>query len=299
MRQQKKRGFTLIEVIVVLAIGAILAGVAIPLAFNGNNAVTARACQSSRDSLYTTFIMNQKLNGGTDILADYLAAYQEALRKGEITSGNEDYVLPCPQNGIFSAVEDNSAIRCSIHSGKADDAWLFDYKEKARELMDLKDAPVGTTVTVNGASFTYIGNNKIKDVAGKTYNMNASPNTNVIEMLYAAYGGVWPTLEIPKGDTNGFKRPLVLIPYTGIDDVTKESCSIVFASRNTTSFNGGWNATLVYFPDEKKWYVNDKGVNGGASIAGWNNKNYDEMRADALSRGWTELVGFNPPKSTK
>ncbi|MEG2165401.1 MAG: type II secretion system protein, partial [Ruthenibacterium sp.] len=83
MQRKQKRGFTLIEVIVVLAITAIVGGIAVPLAYNSNNAVNARACQSSRDSLFTYFMMYRKLNGGTEDLNAFLENHLKNTHKGD------------------------------------------------------------------------------------------------------------------------------------------------------------------------------------------------------------------------
>ncbi|MEG1445726.1 MAG: prepilin-type N-terminal cleavage/methylation domain-containing protein [Ruthenibacterium sp.] len=297
MQRKQKRGFTLIEVIVVLAITAIVGGIAVPLAYNSNNAVNARACQSSRDSLFTYFMMNRKLNGGTEDLNVFLEDYTKNTHKGD-----EDYVLPCPQGGTFYAekdIEAQTSVQCTVHTGKVDSKWLFDYKEKARELMELRNQPIGTTITIDGRTYTYLGNQQVKDnTTGKEYNMNASTNTNMIEMLYAAHGSQWPTLDIPKdapGGLDQLTKPLFVLPYAGLDNTA--SYPIVFASPNNTS-TGSWAATLVYLPDEAQWYLCPNGAKKTASIAGWNKKTYDEMRAELENNKWTKIT-FNPSAPKK
>ncbi|MEG3074008.1 MAG: prepilin-type N-terminal cleavage/methylation domain-containing protein [Ruthenibacterium sp.] len=303
MLKNKKCGFTLIEVVIVLAITAVLAGIAIPLAFKSNSAIDARACQSSRDSLYTTFIMNQKLNGGTKDLVQYLADYEDNLKKGKITKGSEDYVVPCPQGGEFYAevpLEEQTAVQCTVHTGKANEGWLFDYKEKARELMELRNQPIGTTITIDGRTYTNLDGESIQDnTTGKKYNMNASTNSNMVDMLYAAHGSQWPTLDMPKDAPEGLDKldkPLALIPYAGQDSTT--SYPIVFASPNTATYNGGWMATLVYLPDEKQWYLCPGGATKTSGLWNWSSFTYDEMRKDLVANNWKRIT-FNPSAPKK
>ncbi|MEG2834373.1 MAG: hypothetical protein RR859_09470, partial [Ruthenibacterium sp.] len=194
-----------IEVIVVLAITAIVGGIAVPLAYNSHNAVNARACQSSRDSLFTYFMMNRKLNGDMEDLNVFLENHLKNTHKGD-----EDYVLPCPQGGKFYAEKDielQTSVQCTVHTGKVDNKWLFDYKEKARELMELRNQPIGTTITIDGRTYTNLDGESIQDnTTGKKYNMNASTNSNMVDMLYAAHGSHWPKLDIPKDAPEGLDQ---------------------------------------------------------------------------------------------
>lgn len=106
----RRRGLTLMELIVVLAVAAIVSAIAIPLAMNSVSGVRERKCQSSRDIIYTYYILDQKLNGGGRSL-DYWIAYCQSDAAGD------EHVDACPAGGTYTAAADGGSVVCSVHGG--------------------------------------------------------------------------------------------------------------------------------------------------------------------------------------
>jgi len=96
---KKSGGFTLVEVIVVIAILGIIAAIAIPRLYGLNSIAEERVCATNRktvERLYITFLLETE--------------------HGESTFNQffiENFDVVCPVGGAISYVERN--VNCSIH----------------------------------------------------------------------------------------------------------------------------------------------------------------------------------------
>ncbi|MEG2395076.1 MAG: type II secretion system protein, partial [Ruthenibacterium sp.] len=93
---------TLIELVVVLAIAGIVGAIAVAVSFGSLAGVHARACQSSRDSIYTYWVMRQRMTGNVDDTLD--SAIVDCLNG----ANGADKVPGCPdaktgENGYYAA----------------------------------------------------------------------------------------------------------------------------------------------------------------------------------------------------
>lgn len=106
-----KRGFTLMEVIVVLAILAILGAIVVPTAIASTRGLEARQCQSSREAIYTYYVMQKKLTGSTKTLQECIAWYTDPAQAGD------SYIEPCPCGGTYTADAEGAptCVVCSEH----------------------------------------------------------------------------------------------------------------------------------------------------------------------------------------
>ena len=108
---RRRRGFTLMEVIVVLAVTAIVGAIAVPAAMASLKGLEARQCQGSREAIYTYYVMQKKLTGSTKTLEECIAFYTDA------TAAGDSFIEPCPSGGTYTADSDGTPthVVCSVH----------------------------------------------------------------------------------------------------------------------------------------------------------------------------------------
>ena len=107
MDSRSKKGFTLAELLVVVAIIAVLVGVAVPVFKNSTSKAKEAACSANKRNLYAKvmveYITGDRAEGNCDIAAEDVAAYT------------------CPAGGAFSLHFDSGthqySVACSVHDG--------------------------------------------------------------------------------------------------------------------------------------------------------------------------------------
>ncbi len=110
-RFHNKKGFTLIETIVVLVILAVLAAILVPSLVGWIDRANELTCQINRSQIINHYHRVQALEyaDGADVrLSDVLAGRYEVC--ADDVAG-----LTCPSGGTYTADDKNETIACSIH----------------------------------------------------------------------------------------------------------------------------------------------------------------------------------------
>lgn len=116
MKLKCKKGFTLVELVVVIAILGILAGIAIPRFMEATKESKKVTCLSNRKIIERSFLLAEA-NGDYTNLTDFL----EAIQTGE-TKANEYFKSEpvCPSGGTYS-VSDKDHVVCNIEYHQDDE----------------------------------------------------------------------------------------------------------------------------------------------------------------------------------
>lgn len=111
---RNKKGFTLIEIIVVLVILAILAAAAIPTMLGFVNSGDEKICISYRGSMKRFFIAHNISDTNCTL---------EKIFAGDCNALSEDFKeFQCPSGGVYSPGKDGKSIKCSIHGDSKDES---------------------------------------------------------------------------------------------------------------------------------------------------------------------------------
>ncbi len=120
MNKRAVRGFSLAELVVVIAILAILAAVAIPSITGLVHNAQYTACKTSAEAIYRDYIYQissvEKLSSNQE----YFKVFDKLMQEGYHASpaGNRSYTGICPQGGTYSCMisdDGKLGIFCSVH----------------------------------------------------------------------------------------------------------------------------------------------------------------------------------------
>lgn len=102
MRKNKKKGFTLIEIVIVLSILGILTGIAIPRYLGYTETAKEEVCCANCKAIeraYEAYLLMEELEHTNELFNQYLQENGKNI---------------CPEGGVLSYLEDE--VHCSIHN---------------------------------------------------------------------------------------------------------------------------------------------------------------------------------------
>ena len=236
MQKQKKRGFTLIELIVVVAILVALLLILVPRLTGFTSTAAEVQCQQTRQKVMEMYNAYQ-IKGEPVSIEDLLK--------------NKDYEYfistpKCASGGKLTAIEIKgvvSLIRCSKHGSIASDNLDYTPKGIQQTVISIMQEFVKDSDLMKEC-IGYMNNDQIRKF-----------------MKNEIYGGDWPSLEkgvvetakLPSGD---YKIQICFNHKSSYNNPTMDN-AIIYAS---TIQEGNWNTRLIYNPDNNKWYTGSNNI---------------------------------------
>lgn len=235
---QNKTAFTLIELIIVLAVLAIIIAIAIPLFISLKDQANATVCKTNQNQIVRYYYVNRLQQENPDALklSDVLAKSDEIF---------SDHHVMCPSGGTYTADDEKNVIICSIHGNTenpptnpvntTDMIYLSgDEKYPVKtwgdiETFDYKASGQPGTIIPNGTVFYYRGSYYL-------FRDNQYFNDHIKENLstYIAKYGV-------KIDTTAFKSPSPSTNPGDIKLVDGKTYAFFPYSRYANDYlNNGW-----------------------------------------------------------
>ncbi|MEG1547457.1 MAG: prepilin-type N-terminal cleavage/methylation domain-containing protein [Clostridia bacterium] len=256
-----KHGFTLVELIVVIAILVILAAILIPLVGGYIDDAEAAVCLANRHTLMRDYSVARRLNPALTP-ESYIATYPDALNAGL-----------CPSSVIYTISEDSEhqlTVFCMKHSDE-------------REY-----APIGLAEIIKSIRDKW---QKMTDAQKRAFNLKYMKSNNTIMPSNDAFrraaseqvGGSWPKastalvsaskdIAAQNGITDRYNS-LYIQPYI----IPQTGKTVIFA---VDSSGTNWNAKMIYEPESKQWYRYIGGKTGYGLAALSSTLTYDEVMAD-------------------
>ena len=112
MRFTTEKGFTLVELIMVIVIIGILSSVAVPKFIDLSGAAKTAACMQNQSTIETAATIGYAVSALTTV-ADYPANIAAM-----VTAGLLNTVPQCPDNGTYTYINNNGTVTCSITDHK-------------------------------------------------------------------------------------------------------------------------------------------------------------------------------------
>lgn len=247
--RRERRGFTLAELLVVVAIIAVLVAVAIPAFSAAKDRAQAGVCMANRRSLFGELTY---------------ANMAQRLTQAEADQMRDSFGTVCPAGGAISVtVGEKVTVTCSVHG-------TTDSNSGEQETVTISQS------TING--FMDFVREPGVNLGGGRYN-----NHSLRQAFFDKNGNEWPTLVV---DGKEYQiEPFVAFSgnngnETGVvEDL--ENYTWLFAREKTdgTAVSNTFNVPLVYNPRDGQWYegrnYNGTGQGKGSVTA----KNLDELEA--------------------
>lgn len=238
---KRQTGFTLVELVIVIAVLGILAGLAIPYFMEAREEAAKKECLANRTQIMRMFYAQQASNyNGT--LVGFLAEVVKEPNDNKYFN----FVPKCADNGTYSV--SNEKVVCSIaehnEANVSDDASVIDnITNDFQEFLDKYGA---------------MTDQQLKDLGWwPTYASGALVKTNDgFREAYYKEKGKWPSGVDLNGNTIYFKFHL-----------TADGSFLTYANGNGDFKNSGdWGTNYIYDSAAKKWYYSPQGTNlGGIS----------------------------------
>ncbi|MEG2625344.1 MAG: prepilin-type N-terminal cleavage/methylation domain-containing protein [Christensenella sp.] len=227
-----KKGFTLIELIIVIAIIAILVSLLVPSLISVAKDSENSTCVNYRDTVLTQFA-SETVNNPNYRLSAF-------LKKEKLT---------CPFGGAYTGLSaaGSSFILCSLHKDDSEhpiDSTTLLPATMYDQMLDLYDLYITLPPKEQQALAGWGNNSDFRKALSKMY-----------------YGGTWPQLPAAFLEANNMKAPMYIQPFINVNKTANTAEVTIFAKPTD---GDGWFTSLVYDHEEGVWYKPIK--SGGVSV---------------------------------
>ena len=264
---KRQTGFTLVELVIVIAVLGILAGLAIPYFMEAREEAAKKECLANRTQIMRMFHAQQASNyNGT--LVGFLAEVVKEPNDNKYFN----FVPKCADNGTYSV--SNEKVVCSIaehnEANVSDDASVIDnITNDFQEFLDKYGAMTDQQLKDLGWWPTYASGVLVKTNDG-------------FREAYYKEKGKWPSGVDLNGNTIYFKFHL-----------TADGSFLTYANGNGDFKNSGdWGTNYIYDSAAKKWYYSPQGTNlGGISNSVDKGGKTEAQIIDKIkNEGWEEVT---------
>lgn len=264
MVKPKKSGFTLIELIVVIAILAALLLILVPQVMGFTETAGAVQCQQTRQKIievYNLYEVKGSPVSPADLLENKDSLYFTSTPK-------------CSAGGELSVrmIGSNLSVKCSKHGTSTGGGAVLPEEEMRQNMVDaIADAK------------NMSREDKLK-YFGRTNNITNDQYRDYLKQF--VYNGEWPELdsEIVKaaGKSDSYVIEVCFNHSSGYNDPNLEN-AIIYAK--PAASQTGWNTPLIYNPEDQKWYAGPT-KNSALSI---NDKSWAQVKEMMEQNHWTAV----------
>ena len=259
---KRQTGFTLVELVIVIAVLGILAGLAIPYFMEAREEAAKKECLANRTQILRMFHAQQASNyDGT--LVGFLAEVVKEPNDNKYFN----FVPKCADNGTYSV--SNEIVVCSIaEHNEADgsggnssiiDKITNDFQEFIDKYGSMTEAEL-----------------KALDWWPKYDKGNPKQSNDGFREAYLhENGGKWPSGTDINGQTIYFKFHL-----------TSDGSFLTYANASSNKYTGDWYTKYIYDSASKKWYYKESGT----GLAGTGDKTEAQVIDKIKNEGWTEVT---------
>lgn len=255
-KAKTNKGFTLVELIVAIAILGILAGIAIPRFMQANTEAKKATCYNNRVEIARAYAISE-IKYGSVSLGDFLTgvatengAYMEYFRSPPV----------CPSGGTYSA--SNGKIICSITTHNENEVSLGEGRDYSNS--------IGGNILQSFVDFAEAN----PSLSGSDLLAAWFDEYNITDQIIGNADKDLTRFDGSTASTNNFDVSIYLA------DGADASDAIVYIGDNATSSNP--TAKFVYDPENDTWYK--------YKLTGINSSNTNNIKAGSYSFSLNDLT---------